>query len=84
MIKTYNIQNLSRSKFEVLRLACKKQNLADCLRKRNPTTVVEAVTGDIKPIVEKYQKKGYRLSDDFVNSRHQHLLVFVKITSKIH
>jgi len=76
MIKTYNIQNLSKSKIEKLRLACRKQYLADTFRKTNPTTIIEAVTGDRYPIVEKYQKKGYRLSYDFCNARHQHLLVF--------
>jgi hypothetical protein len=80
MTKTYHIQNLSKSKLEKLRLACRKQYLEDCFRKNNSTTVLEAVTGNIKPIVEKYKKKGYRLSDDFGNSSHQHLhlLVFEK------
>ena len=77
-IKSYNIKNLSSSQFEGLRIACKKQHLEDSFRKTDPTSCVEAVTGNANATIEQYRQKGYKLCYDFHNSTQQHLLVFSK------
>jgi len=78
-IKSYNIKSMSSSQFEELRIACKKQHLEDSFKKTDPTSCVEAVTGDTNATIERYRQKGYKLCYDFHNSARQHLLVFTRI-----
>ncbi len=77
-IKSYNIKSMSSSQFEGLRIACKKQHLEDSIKKTDPTSCVEAVTGITNATIEQYRRKGYKLCYDFHNSARQHLLVFSK------
>lgn len=77
-IKSYNIKSMSSSQFEGLRIACKKQHLEDSIKKTDPSSCVEAVTGITNATIEQYRRKGYKLCYDFHNSARQHLLVFSK------
>ena len=78
-IKSYNIKSMSSSQFEGLRITCKKQHLEDSFKKIDPTSCVEAVTGNTNATIERYRQNGYKLCYDFHNSAKQHLLVFTRI-----
>ena len=54
-IKSYNIKSMSSSQFEGLRIACKKQHLEDSFKKTDPTSCVEAVTGNANTTIERYR-----------------------------